>query len=789
MLMKKHLLTSLLVASAFLVNAQMRNVKLQSEITTLEPMKGIVFWPDLIADHPELNSSISLEFSYCLPCKVVTGKVGDKLQYDWSSFETFLNDVASRGHQAIVRFRYEYPGSDVKITGAPDYCTCNQAGATAVPLYIKNGSYGYGPEYSKTVKGDGLTYYADWSNGELQWFTKQFYTDFAAKYDSDPRIAFLQVGFGHWSEYHIYDDNGLPSGWKGKYFPSDAYQTEFLKHVANQFKNTPWSVSIDAADDSYCPITTDESLMALNFGLFDDSFMHSEHDLAQGDGWNETEWIAMGTDRWKSAPGGGEISYYTDEDQHNFLNPAGMYGVTWEQAAKKYHMTYVIGNNALEGSYASAARLKQAGNNAGYSFQITKYQVSSTDAVVTVKNNGVAPIYHDAYVTVKGVRSTTSLKGLIPGESRECTVTGLTIGSNEAPTLTITSDKLLAGVTIPYAANLDGTGLSAPTISLSASSVTVKPNTEVTVTATASSENGAVTSVKFKKNGTEVATVTSAPYTYTFTPTELGTYKITAIVTDEATLQTESSVLAIECKEGPAEDFETLESNAVTGSTGVKLNTGNFRDLGDILIEGNIWNLTQTRLGDGASYNHTESGSKSLRIGAQNTGIAITPLLKGKQTVTFYARLYNTNKAGSLSVYSSADNYTSLVKTQSFSASHDWALITVELNSSSDVKLKIVNTTTSSGTDYSVLLDDFSFALSTGAATAVNDNANVKLIEQRGSKLYFGGENFEVVIYSAATQKVASTSENVFDLAALPAGVYVVRYIGDNGSAVQKVVR
>jgi hypothetical protein len=788
MLMKKLLLTSLFIASAFFVNAQMRNVKLQSEITTLEPMKGIVFWPDLMSAHPELNSSISLEFSYCLPCKVVTGKVGDKLQYDWSSFETFLDDVASRGHQAIVRFRYEYPGNDGKITGAP-YCTCNQAGATAVPLYIKNGSYGYGPEYYKTVEGDGLTYYADWTNDELKWFTKQFYTDFAAKYDNDPRIAFVQVGFGHWSEYHIYDDNGLPSGWKGKYFPSDAYQTEFLKHVANQFKNTPWSVSIDAADDSYCPITTDESLMALNFGLFDDSFMHSEHDIAQGDGWNESEWIAMGTDRWKSAPGGGEISYYTANDQHNFLNPAGMYGVTWEQAAAKYHMTYVIGNNALEGSYASAVRLKQAGNNAGYSFQITKYQVSSTDAVVTVKNNGVAPIYHDAYVTVKGVRSTTSLKGLIPGESRECTVTGLTIGSNEAPTLTITSDKLLAGVTIPYAASLDGTGLSAPTISLSASSVTVKPNTEVTVTATASSENGAVTSVKFKKNGTEVAAVTSAPYTYTFTPTEVGTYTITAVVTDEVPLQTESDALVIKCEEGPAEDFETLQSNAVTGSTGVKLNTGNFRDLGDILIEGNTWNLTQTRLGDGASYNHTAGGSKSLRIAAQNTGFAITPLLKGKQTVTFYARLYNANKAGSLSVYSSADDYASPIKTQSFSASHDWALITVELNSSSDVKLKIVNTTTSSGTDYSVLLDDFSFALSTGAATAVNDNANVKLIEQRGSKLYFGGENFEVIIYSAATQKVASTSESVFDLAALPAGVYVVRYVGDNGSAVQKVVR
>ena len=29
--------------------------------------------------------------------------------------------------------------------------------------------------------------------------------EFAARYDDDPRIAFLQVGFGLWGEYHIYD--------------------------------------------------------------------------------------------------------------------------------------------------------------------------------------------------------------------------------------------------------------------------------------------------------------------------------------------------------------------------------------------------------------------------------------------------------------------------------------------------------------------------------------------------------------------------------------------------------
>ncbi|MBQ4357781.1 MAG: DUF4832 domain-containing protein, partial [Paludibacteraceae bacterium] len=436
-----------------------RNLTLQSTISSPEPLKGIVFWPEQAANQSDLQNSISLEYSYCLPCQVVTGKTDGVIQYNWTSFENLLNDIVSRGHQAIIRFRYEYPNETLENIPT---CTCNQAGATAVPLYIKNGSYDYGPEYSKTVEGDGKTFYADWTNDELKWFTKQFYTDFAARYDNDPRIAFIQVGFGHWSEYHIYDDNGLPSGWKGKYFPDNAYQSEFLQHINATFKNTPWSISIDAADDSYTPIAGNSTLLGLNFGLFDDSFMHAKHDIAQGEGWNETEWITMGTDRWKRAPGGGEISYYTENDQHNFLNPAGMYGVTWEQAAAKYHISYIIGNDAPDGPYATESRLNEARKNAGYSFEITAYSTDGTSISATVKNNGVAPIYHDAYVTVKNVRSTTSLKGLLPGESRSCTVSGISVGAAENPALTITSDKLLSGKTIPYLANLTGEG-STPT--------------------------------------------------------------------------------------------------------------------------------------------------------------------------------------------------------------------------------------------------------------------------------------------------------------------------------------
>ena len=74
-------------------------------------------------------------------------------------------------------------------------------------------------------------------------------------------------------------------------------------------------------------------------------------------------------------------------------------------------------------------------------------------------------------------------------------------------------------------------------------------------------------------------------------------------------------------------------------------------------------------------------------------------------------------------------------------------------------------------------------------STAANNSESASLIEQRGSKLLFGGENFEVEIFSVAAQRVASTKESTFDLSTLPAGVYTVRYVSERGTAVKKVVK
>ena len=177
--LRNRILTALLVLTPAMLQAQdWTTVELNRSITHPQPMTGLVLWPEEAEDrNSTYGGSITLEYSYCLPCMVVKGCNDDgSINYDWTWFDNKLSDVASRGHQLIARFRYEYPSGD-DIPGAVK-------GATAVPQYIKDRS-DYHETYASNPGGDGPTYYADWSNEELRRFTKVFYTDFAARYKND----------------------------------------------------------------------------------------------------------------------------------------------------------------------------------------------------------------------------------------------------------------------------------------------------------------------------------------------------------------------------------------------------------------------------------------------------------------------------------------------------------------------------------------------------------------------------------------------------------------------------
>src|SRR5262249_54835261 len=191
------------------------------------------------------------------------------------------------------------------------------------------------------------------------------------------------------------------------------------------------------------PYATDRDLLRIPFGVFDDSFLCRQHARE-----NEPNWDFFGRDRWKRAPAGGEISYYTAQDQKQALGPTGPHGIPFERAAAEFRITFMIAND--QPRYQAMARISAAGLACGYRFRILAFEASPSRSRVTVTNTGVAPIYHDAYLAVNGVRAQRSLKGLLPGQSR----TDEIAAGGDSPKLTIACDRLVPGQSIDFEANL-----------------------------------------------------------------------------------------------------------------------------------------------------------------------------------------------------------------------------------------------------------------------------------------------------------------------------------------------
>ena len=77
-------------------------IPLQSSITHVQPMTGIVLWNTSGSVKKEY---VQLEFSYMLYNDVCK----EKDVFDWTPMDKLLEAAAARGHQVVVRFRYTYP--------------------------------------------------------------------------------------------------------------------------------------------------------------------------------------------------------------------------------------------------------------------------------------------------------------------------------------------------------------------------------------------------------------------------------------------------------------------------------------------------------------------------------------------------------------------------------------------------------------------------------------------------------------------------------------------------------
>ncbi len=384
-----------------------RPLPLHSRITHVQPMTGIVMWEDSENSHTD---AIALEYSYFRYDDVVKGKD----EYDWSAVERKLKAIAGRGHQAVFRFYETWPGRQ-----------------TTVPAYLKAL-----PDYHETQakSEDRDTGFPDWSNAEYQHFFLDFYQRFAERYDGDPRLAFLEVGFGLWAEYHIYSGPEI----LGKTFPSKEFQARFFQRLTTVFQHTPWMISQDAHEERRAPFADQPDLLRLEFGLFDDTFH-----LAWRPSYNLEGWEFFGRDRWQRSPCGGEILFRNQER-------ADQVAAAWATEAANFHVTFMICEQWPR--WTTMDRIREHSLACGYKFRVTAFEASDTAAHVTVTNAGVAPIYYDAFVAVNGVRAKDSLKGLLPGEQRRITVAA----GGADPKVTIECDRLVPGQHIEFEAELGG---------------------------------------------------------------------------------------------------------------------------------------------------------------------------------------------------------------------------------------------------------------------------------------------------------------------------------------------
>ena len=169
------------------------------------------------------------------------------------------------------------------------------------------------------------------------------------------------------------------------------------------------------------------------------------------DDYNARNWSFFGEERYKRAPFGGEFSYYSDYDQRHCLDPEGMYGRRFEDEVARFHMTFIIGND--QPGYKSRERVLEASRAMGYRFEILDFRVKGgVGSAVRIENVGVAPIYHDAFLAVDGIRSGYNLMQLMPGESVWVEIKDASVSAS--PVLSIACDRLVPGQRISFDADV-----------------------------------------------------------------------------------------------------------------------------------------------------------------------------------------------------------------------------------------------------------------------------------------------------------------------------------------------
>ncbi len=354
------------------------------------PLRGLVPY---VSASGKARFPHSMEFCY-FPLKDV---MKGPCEFDWEPIERTLAEVSRRGNQLIFRIYCEYPGRGI-----------------AVPAFLVDA----GVRITEwTHKGEGrVSYTPDYENASLREALTTFINAMGAKYDGDPRVAFITAGLlGSWGEWHTFLRDDL---WASKQL-----QRDVMDSYAAAFLKTKILLRYPAGPDAHGHAENQER----PFGYHDDSFCWATLDTGkEGDSWYfEPSMKAAGaTEKWRQQPIGGEIrpelwktSFTTERHPRDqgFVDCVERLHATWLLDSGLFDARIPMDTQRKETALRETARM-------GYELHVANVDWREGIISLTVENRGVAPFYYDWPVEIevdgKIKKTDWHISGLLPGEPR-----------------------------------------------------------------------------------------------------------------------------------------------------------------------------------------------------------------------------------------------------------------------------------------------------------------------------------------------------------------------------------
>ena len=308
--------------------------------------------------------------------------------FDWTALENQLNDVASRGHQSVFRFYYDYPGE-----------------GNGVPQFVKD----RGLEmryYNEPSDLGGSGYCPDYENAYFRQSMQSFISEFGRQYDGDGRIGFLTIGLlGFWGEWHNWPYDEDTSDGKPDWSISTTVYKEVIDAFDNAFSKT--KICVREPKDGI-------NFTGYNVGYHDDSFGYAT--LSQSNGGQDWSFMqkmknaGLG-DVWKRECIGGEI--YPPSQGMIFSGNQGDYQ-DFNKCLNEAHATWMLNESIKSYSGTSYTNAYNAAHDLGYDLQVDKAYYSDSieegeniSVSVDIKNIGKAPFYygHDIWPVKIGLKS------------------------------------------------------------------------------------------------------------------------------------------------------------------------------------------------------------------------------------------------------------------------------------------------------------------------------------------------------------------------------------------------